>query len=385
MAIGLAFTLPFMPGASAATPHEVFTVDRIPVDVTAKTASAAKTIAIQSGQRAALDKLMMKIVRAQDVPMIPRLEDYWINEIVSGLEFYNERSSSVRYLANLTVSFDKQGIYNLLQRLEIPFSETPAKPMLLLPVQRYGGTTTLWSDQNWWAQAWEKADLHNQLVEFVLPKGELGDRLVINAQQAVRVNAPSLEAVTAKYGVDEALIATATIGQDFGSGEYKVRLEAVKWPQGSVVANIEMSGGVDAGGASQTSMGEYPLESAANNEEDALEGLLARATAKLVAAVAEGWKQQTMIYFGETRQLAAKVPLRSLEEWVRISGRLKSVSAIRHAEIVSLSVTNADVLLRYAGQTEQLKLALSQANIDILQSEDGWLIQLTENDAKRQP
>jgi hypothetical protein len=337
-------TSPALAEAQKARP--VFEISNVHVDVTAASATAARDQAIQQGQRQALGLLFHKIVMNEDIAKIPTLEDNGIADVVRGLEFNNEKSSGIRYIADLTVSFSKDGIYSLLQRLGIPFSQTPAKPMLFLGVQRYGGTTILWSDQNWWSQAWNRADFSNQLVEFVDPAGDPADRMLINTQAAFKTDRASLQAMAKKYNVDEVVVAVATISQNFQTSAYHVHIDARKYPQASAASAVD-------------------VEAA---EGETLEAVLDRSATELAHRLADNWKQQTMIYFGETTDLAVHIPLHSLEEWLTYKEQLGNIGAIRKTEVDGLDISEADLTLTYAGKAEQLAQALKQAGIELYET-----------------
>lgn len=349
----LAFVAGLSPALAAKAPS-VFEIRNVRVDVTARAVSTAKDLAIQQGQRQALQLLFRKIVMDSDLPKIPTLDDNWVNDLVSGLEFNNERSSGVRYIADLTVSFNKDGVYNLLKRLGIPFSETPAKVMLFLPLQRYAGTTTLWSDQNWWSEAWGRTDTANRLVGFVSLSGDPSDHSLINAQQAFKVDPASLGAVAKKYGVESVLIAMASITQNFTSGAYQVHIDAAKWPQSGPSTKVDVQGA----------------------ENEPLETLLDRSAVALTKRLADDWKQQTLIYFGEIYQLAVHAPLNGMDDWFTLKDRLSNVGAIRKTELNGLSVDQAELTLSYSGESRQLALALAQTNVDLVEENGSWQLRL---------
>lgn len=348
-------------GAETRPLRDVFEISDVHVDVTAGGAAVARDLAIQQGQRQALTLLFRKIVMDADLAKIPTLEDSRVSDLVQGFEVNNEKTSGVRYIADLTVSFSRDGIFNLLQGLGISFSQTQARPMLFLGLQRYGGTTTLWSEQNWWSQAWGRADTSNSLVTFVGPAGDAADRLVINAEQALKADRAAMAAAVKKYNLEDALIATAAITQDFQSGAYKVHVDARKWPIGGAAMSVDVEG-------------------AAN---ETLEALLDRAAVALIKRVTDDWKQQTLIYFGPTTDLVVTAPLNSLEDWLTIKARLGNVGAIRKTEVNALTPKEARLTLSYSGQPAQLAQALAQTDIELVESEGKWALRLKRAEGER--
>ena len=92
-----------LPGAARGQADDVFTVRDVAVDATDQTAAAARIKALADGQRRALRQVFERIVLTEDLARQPRLADRQIEALVQALEVNKERTSSVRYLAELTV------------------------------------------------------------------------------------------------------------------------------------------------------------------------------------------------------------------------------------------------------------------------------------------
>ena len=74
----------------------VFSVSGVAVDVSAQSASAARTIAHQDGQREAFKRLFQKLVAEEDWAFQPTLANEDLAPLIRGFDVKNERSSLTR-------------------------------------------------------------------------------------------------------------------------------------------------------------------------------------------------------------------------------------------------------------------------------------------------
>ena len=95
-----------------------FTVSDVHVDVTAANALAAKDLAQVEGQAKAFDTLMSRLAAGK----APHLTSAQITDLVVGFEVANERTSTVRYVADYTFHFNPAAVRRLLDRRRSPMS-----------------------------------------------------------------------------------------------------------------------------------------------------------------------------------------------------------------------------------------------------------------------
>lgn len=201
-------------GGSAAAAEDVFSVAGISVDETADTASAARSRAFRSGQRAALATLLRRLTLRTDHRRLPKVKNERLNFMVQAFEVAGEKTSNVRYLADMTVTFKPGEIRRLLREADIPFAETPSKPVLVLPVQQQGGALVLWDDPNLWREAWSQLQLTGGLVPLIVPVGDLNDIVEVDATQAAEGDPLRLSAIASRYGASDVLVTVATLSDN---------------------------------------------------------------------------------------------------------------------------------------------------------------------------
>jgi hypothetical protein len=334
--------------------NEVFAVT-VPVDATAATASAARDAARADGQRRAFRQLVERLAASGDAARLPRIDDATLTNMVQDIEVANERSSAVRYLAEYTYRFRPDAVRRLLRQANVAFAETPSKPVVVVPVLRRGDGAVLWDDPNPWRRAWA-ARKPGGLVPVIVPDGDLGDVAAVDAEQAVAAKPEALDAIAAKYGGGDVLLAIVSApAGDGGAPLQQVELGGGRYAAGGKLA-VPVTGSVRA------NQGE--------NEAD----FLARAVAATMRPVEEAWKKETLIRSGDQSTLAVSVPVVEIDDWVAVRDRLAGLPAIRQAELLALTRREARLALHYVGDPSQLKLALAQRDLVLTEGQPLWIL-----------
>jgi hypothetical protein len=323
---------------------DVFAVENVPVDARAESATAARERAIASGQQMALDRLFARLVPQEGRASLPRLSPLEVSDLVRDFAVEDERTSAVRYLANLSVRFRPDDIRALLRARNIPFAETMSKPIVVLPVQLSGGGALLWEETNAWRQAW--ADLRaDGLVPFVVPVGDLQDVTVVDAQRAQAGDRQALAAIAERYGAGSVLVAVADSRRQSGSSL-------------QVSTNLVPVGGGDA--------------------ETQVRSVSADSFPQAAAAIAEGiddaWRRANLIRFDNERSLVATAYVSQLGDLLDLRKRLSAVSLLSSHDVLYLARDAAQLRLHYFGDERQLATALAQSDLALEQTGEDWVL-----------
>ncbi|MGH7113080.1 MAG: DUF2066 domain-containing protein, partial [Stellaceae bacterium] len=326
----------------------------VKVDATAANAAAARTIARTDGERAALMKVIDGLTGSTDQTGLPKLDDRTITDMVDSFEVADEKMSAVRYLADYTFHFRRSKVRQLLRHAGIAFSDTPEKPVVVVPVYRDGDKTALWDDPNPWREAWGQIPAQSGLTRLSLPFGGIGDLTAIDADQARSGDAQALTDIAQRNGGEEALVAVATTRRQ-GDRLAGVDLSLKRYRQGQLIDSRTDS--LDA----------KPGESEAD--------LLKRAIAAAIADIEHKPPPSSETSSNTVARLDAVVPIASLGDWVEMRQRLAAVPAIRGVDLLSLSRQQAKIAIRYVGNPEQLKSDLAGADIDLDGADPDWRLQ----------
>ncbi|HEY4344272.1 MAG TPA: DUF2066 domain-containing protein [Parvibaculum sp.] len=321
---------------------DLYTVRGVHVDETAKSATAARTIAQTKGQRMALTELMKRLTRASDWPGLPQVDDNTAQDAVRGFQVASEKTSSTRYIADLNVSFQPTTVRRLLARSGIAYGETQAKPALLLAVYEKPGMRVLWEDPNPWRDAIGKLDLVNAITPLIMPLGDVQEFTLVTTAQALSGDKAALANLGQRYGADEVIVASAVSNADGSKVDVTVNryssVEAVPGaaPQKNTYASLDA------------------------------------AAAGVLAALGEQWKSDTIVQGGTQAQLTAAAYFTGLDQWETIRKGLSSTPLVNGLQVSGIAANGAEVQINYRGTPEKLALSLAQANISLSQDAGGW-------------
>lgn len=341
---------------AVADENSLYTVSNVPVDETSESAAAAREIALVKGQVWAFDRVIDRIVPKSEHSRVPELNPTLLLEVVSGIDVDNEKTSRVRYLANLTVRFNKTAVRRLLRNANIPFAETTGNPLLVVPVYRAAGTVQLWDAANIWLKSWQALPSLDGLLPLVVPKGDAEDIAVISPEQALNGDDRRLHAIAERYKTKGVVLAVATQRRDYASN--------------STVLEVALSRFGSAEGDSTS------VFSIAAQPDMTTDALLATGAHRSRDELVEGWKQEHLIRFGERQSLIAVVPLSGLAAWIELRKRVSSIASVEKVELLSLSLDQATVQFTYFGDESQLALALADQHMELTQGSVSWQLRL---------
>ncbi len=338
-------------GAQASA--NVYEVLNVAVDATAESAAAARKLALANGERQAFIQLLQRITPREYHSQLPTPDEATISTYIQDFSVSDEKTSSVRYLANMHVRFRSDDIRYLLSEFGIPFSETISKPVLVVAVLEHNGRYSLWEEDNLWRSVWSQLNNAGRMVPLESPNGDLGDISNIGAQHAISGDINRLRALSQRYNSGSVLVVHAslnTLSASFTGLEVQVS---------------RFGPGFD--GTKQS------LRFSAEANEP-LHTLLSRAARGIADTIEEEWKRDNLMRLDDRGVLAASVPIASLPEWMKIHKRIKGTTIVLDLEVVLLSRDEARINVHYLGGIEQLQVALAQNDLLLSQSEGAWTI-----------
>ncbi|PIW26108.1 MAG: DUF2066 domain-containing protein [Rhodospirillales bacterium CG15_BIG_FIL_POST_REV_8_21_14_020_66_15] len=338
--------------AQIANPYEVKGVD---VDVTAETASDARAQALREGQQRAMAILLERMTLKSDHARLPGLSPEEITEYIQDFSVAEEKTSAVRYLAKLNYRFRPSEVRELLRAFNIPFAETPSKPVLVLPVLRRAGALLLWDDPNPWRAAWQQRSSQVSLVPTILPLGDLADVAAIGVDQVVAGDRQRLQAMARRYEAGSVVVAFASIRHDPARSLWVLDVTMTRYnvtidPQTTVVTYVSEFG-------------------------ETADSLLARAAKQVTQLIEDNWKRDNLLQSARQEAIAVRIPIGGLRDWLDMRKRIGSVAVIRETELVQLSRAEAQVILHYIGDVGQLIIALEQADLALRGQGDVWTLE----------
>ena len=328
---------------------DIYTVTGVAVDATGASAAEARDIALAEGQAAAAARMLQRLTLEPDWPMLPPMSPQAAQALVTGVGVANERASSTRYLADLTVRFQREAVRSLLRQSGVRFTDNQAAPALLLPVLDADGMRVLFDEPNPWRSAWDARDLANSLVPLVLPLGDLNDLTEISAEDAVIADWPAVAPLAARYRTSQVLVAHARWRDGAGLDVTLIRLT----PSGREATERSYGG---------ATLGEAIAVAAAATQE----------------ALVASWKANNAIVLGLEQTLPASVEFASLSEWLTIRERLAATSIVQDLSVVAISPRGAQIEMRVAGPAEMVAGSVGQRQLRMVWEGGYWTITIGE-------
>ena len=105
---------------------------------------------------------------------------------------------------------------------------------------------------------------------------------------------------------------------------------------------------------------------------------LGRAALAVGKDIENKWKHDNLLKLNRLNVAAIAIPITGIKHWLLIQSRLNGVALIRNLDLVLLALDEARVNLHYVGEPEQLRVALGQADLAMVQEDGEWIIYLAD-------
>lgn len=336
--VGLFVVLALLPARA----DDLWTVSNIQVDATGTSPSTAKDAALAQGRQVAWTQLFRRLTPANEWSRQPPLTPAELEVMVKSFDIANERHSSTRYLATVSYNFNPTSVRTSLRKYGMQFSESTAKPVLVIPLMG-----SAWQPDSPWSQAWASTARSGRLVPIVVPVGDVAEMQTLSSA-ANAADWGAVKPLADRYNAGAVLVANAARS----GGALQVTLTQIK-PDGRAQRASTFT--------------------AQSGENDL--ALSTRAAATIADSVQEDWKRSTSVDYGAQTSLTANVAFASLSEWIGIKRDLDSVRLIQNILVDELNLQGARLRFDYVGKVDQLQTALTQANLYLTPNANGtWIL-----------
>ncbi|WP_165831148.1 heavy-metal-associated domain-containing protein [Sphingomonas pokkalii] len=187
-----------------------FEVNGVTVDVSGKTADAARQGGWRIAQRKGWEKLALQLTgKASALP------DSALDSIVTGIVVEREQVGPNRYIASLGILFDRAKAGSILG---VSIAVTHSAPMLLVPLQFSGGSGQVFERDTAWARAWNRLRAAGSTIDYVRLRGTGADRLLVNSGQTLRRGRNWWRTILDQYGATDILMAEVQLRREYPGG-----------------------------------------------------------------------------------------------------------------------------------------------------------------------
>lgn len=220
------------PAVSAGDGSGSYEVSGVSVDVTGKTADAARTGGWRIAQRKGWQMLSQRL--GGDGSLV---SDSTLDSMVSGIVVENEQIGPNRYVARLGVLFSRARAGALLG---VAGRTMRSAPMLTIPIEWSGGAGPAFEQKTQWQEAWNRYRTGNSAIDYVRPAGSGPDSLLLNAGQVGRPGRAWWRTILDQYGASDILVPVVRLSRQWPGGPIIGVFEARHGPDNHIIARFTL-------------------------------------------------------------------------------------------------------------------------------------------------
>jgi hypothetical protein len=211
-----------------------FEVRDIDVDTYGADADSARVSGWKLAQRLAWRKLTQQ-TNGGAGSMLP---DSLLDSMVSAIEVQREQIGPNRYIARLTVLFDRA---RAGQALGVSGQVMRSPPLLVIPVLTEGGTSAVFEHPTEWQRAWAMFRTADSAIDYVRTSGAGADPMLLNAGQVTRRGRNWWRVLLDLYGAADVIMPLARIERTTPTGPIIGRFSARYGPDNRYIGGFALS------------------------------------------------------------------------------------------------------------------------------------------------
>lgn len=218
-----------------------FEVSGISVNTTGDNAEDARQKGWQEAQRKAWEKLWSS--HTGGASAAPALSDSQIDGMVSAVVVEREQLGPRRYIATLGVIFDRARTGQLLG---LSGEVARSAPMLVIPVLYQGGVATVFETRTPWQKAWAEFRTSGSAIDYVRPRGDAGDSLLLTAGQLDRRSRTWWRLILDEFGAADVLMPLARLERQYPGGPVRGTFTARYGPDNRFIGSFTLTANDEA-------------------------------------------------------------------------------------------------------------------------------------------
>jgi hypothetical protein len=217
-----------------------FEVTGVAVNISGKNAFEARQKGWEEAQRLAWASLWRRTHGSAG----STLSDSTLDGIVAAIVVENEQIGPRRYVAKLSVLFDRARAGQLLGVSGVTIKSAP---LLLLPVTYSAGAPTVFEQRTSWQRSWAKFRTAESRIDYVRPSGAGGESLLLNAGQMDRRSRIWWRTILDQFGAADVIIPIARIERQWPGGPVIGRFSARYGPDNKFLGSFTLKTSSSAG------------------------------------------------------------------------------------------------------------------------------------------
>ncbi len=335
-----------MPLQAKSDSDDLYLINNIHVDVTDETAAIARNKAFDMAKEEAVHRAISRITLKYDAEKVPEISPDDISAYTKELVVNSEKSSGVRYIADINILVDSSSVETLLKKNSIPFTKHVKDSVLIIPVyyKAKGARPLLWEEQNPWLKAWQQNPPDNKLVPVAIPMADVSDMNALKSTDVAEAGASELTKIAQIYGVNEVYIAKATLSDE------KVEV---------VVRGINLS-----------KLEDYTYTSFSTDTND-----LYNAVVRTGVEIEELWKESQVVQYNEISEIIIVSPIEGLQDWLKLKSKLEDISLVSGVYLQAMKRDLVQVKISFSGSLRMIKNNFAEKGMSLHQTSGYWVIE----------
>ena len=175
----------------------------------------------------------------------PAMPDGSIQAMVSAIVVEREQIGPRRYIATLSVVFDRSRAGQYLGA--DGSGQKHSAPMLVIPVLFSGGTAQVFEIKGPWQKAWAEYRAGTSGIDLVRPVGGGGDSLLLTAGQPGRRSRAWWRNVLDQFGASDVIVPEARLERQWPGGPVRGTFTARYGPDNTFLGSFTLSANAEAG------------------------------------------------------------------------------------------------------------------------------------------
>ncbi|MEY4160935.1 MAG: hypothetical protein RLZZ136_1556 [Pseudomonadota bacterium] len=176
----------------------------------------------------------------------PQMSDNQILALVSAIVVEHEQLGPHRYVARLTVLFDRSRAGQYVGTGEGVVA-THSAPMLTIPVLYSGGAAQVYEVRGPWQAAWARFNPSTSGIDYIRPSGAGGDSLLLNAGQVSRRSRSWWATILSQFGASDILVPEARLERQWPGGPVRGAFTARYGPDQLLIGRFVLTAPNDEG------------------------------------------------------------------------------------------------------------------------------------------
>ena len=311
---------------------DLYAVDVL-VDVTDVNASVAREKAMAEANRQAFELVLKKITTPDNVAQVMTLNDNQILNFIKEVAVLSEKSSNVRYMAELRIKLNEEIVKRYMAEKQIPFMVDKATSVLVLPVYHKAPAMAaeLWEEDNLWQKAWRRNTASEGMVEFVTLDPSSRNMEVIDAEKALSLDMRLFGWLARQNRVSDVFVLEATEH----AGGLEVQIYSPNG-EGSLLETLNVEG--------------------VSGDEALYDEAVRQAKVRIAAKI----KSQNISESQKQNEITVLFMYGKIRDWLDLQKQLSDIPYVKKIQEEAIGDGKTQFKLVFSGSIDRLNQALAQ-------------------------